>query len=239
MSGFNYIGGELDLFAGAHNWKSYWSSQIQPLISGDVLEVGAGIGSNTPFLDTGERGRWVCLEPDARLLSNLTLSLSRIDTKRSYEAQCGTLQSLADGMLFDTIIYVDVLEHIEDDVAEIARAKSRLRDGGTIIVLSPAHQWLFSRFDAAIGHFRRYNQRSIAQLTCDGLRLKRCFYLDSVGLLLSLSNRFLRQSMPTRGQLAIWDKLVVPLSRAVDPVLRRSWGKTIVAAWIKSNELAC
>ena len=67
MSEFKYVGSELDLFAAALNWKTYWSRQIRPFLKGDILEVGAGIGSNTRFLDPGNAGRWVCLEPDPEL----------------------------------------------------------------------------------------------------------------------------------------------------------------------------
>ena len=63
MAEFHYVGHELELFAEVRNWKSYWARQLQPFIHGDILEVGAGIGANTPFLDDGVRGRWVCLSP--------------------------------------------------------------------------------------------------------------------------------------------------------------------------------
>ena len=56
MSEFKYIGSELDLFAAVWNWKAYWSRQIRPFLNGDILEVGAGIGSNTRFLDPGGAG---------------------------------------------------------------------------------------------------------------------------------------------------------------------------------------
>ena len=68
MSEFKYVGSELDLFADVWNWKAYWSRHIRPFLRGDILEVGAGIGSNTRFLDPdGGTGRWVCLEPDPEL----------------------------------------------------------------------------------------------------------------------------------------------------------------------------
>ena len=58
MSEFKYVGSELDLFAAVRNWKSYWSRQILPFLKGDILEVGADLGSNTRLLDSGIRGRW-------------------------------------------------------------------------------------------------------------------------------------------------------------------------------------
>ena len=152
MTDCRYAGAELELFAAVYNWKTYWSGRIRPFVAGDVLEVGAGIGTNTPFLDPGGNGRWVCLEPDAGLAAQLTANLKKAAGRNSHETVSGTLQSLDPNWKFDTIIYIDVLEHIEDDRKELENAASRLRTGGRIIVLSPAYQWLFSTFDTGIGH---------------------------------------------------------------------------------------
>jgi SAM-dependent methyltransferase len=232
LTDFKYAGNELDLFAAVRNWKAYWSSKIRPFVAGDVLEAGAGIGSNTPFLDSGGMGRWVCLEPDVELGAQLAANLKAAASGRTYETVFGRVQDLDFGSKFDTILYVDVLEHIEDDRRELEDAASRLRRGGRIIVLSPAHQWLFSPFDAAIGHFRRYDRAMLRRISPSGLRLERLFYLDSAGLLLSCANLLLlRQSMPTKAQLRIWDSWVIPLSRVLDRCVLNSVGKSIVGIW--------
>ena len=232
MTDFKYVGSELDLFAAVRHWKSYWSAEMRQFIKGDVLEVGAGIGSNTRYLDTGKPGRFVCLEPDIQLVGRLEDEL-RSGT-RKYEAICGTLESMPAQEQFDTLCYIDVLEHIEDDRAELNRAATHLRPGGRVIVLSPAHQWLFTPFDAAIGHFRRYNRRMVEVLSPTGLELESCRYLDSAGLAASAANLwFLKQSMPTRQQLHVWDSFIVPVSRVMDWLLLHSVGKTIVAVWRK------
>jgi SAM-dependent methyltransferase len=231
MPEFTYVGSELDLFAAATRWKAYWSSQIRPYIKGDVLEVGAGLGSNTPFLDSGKNRRWVCLEPDAELVA----TLSENQKKRGEaprEIIQGTLADLDADQKFDTLVYIDVLEHIENDGEELRAAAARLRDGGRIVVLSPAHPWLFTPFDAAIGHYRRYTRRSLRSISPHGLRVERLFYLDSAGMLLSMGNRLLlRQSMPTKAQLHVWDTYVVPVSRVLDPCLLNLIGKTVVGVW--------
>jgi SAM-dependent methyltransferase len=231
MIEFEYVGSELDLFAAARNWKSYWSAQLRPFLRGDVLEVGAGIGSNIPFLDpSGGAGRWVCLEPDPELYGLLVRSFAEKKTLRAYETVCGTIASLTDQ--FDTIIYIDVLEHIDNDREEMNQAASHLRPGGHLVVLSPAHQRLFSPFDAAIGHFRRYNRSTLRSISPPSLRLKHLFYLDCAGLVLSVANSmFLHQSMPTKAQLRIWDQLVIPISRVLDRCLFNSVGKSIVGIW--------
>ena len=233
MSEFKYVGSELDLFAEVWNWKSYWSGQVRPFLKGDVLEVGAGIGSNTELLDSGDRGRWVCLEPDPQLVAQLDQRRKDTKTTRTYETVCGTLQSL-DGQQFDTIIYIDVLEHIENDREELNAAASHLRPGGRVIVLSPAHQRLYTPFDAAIGHFRRYNAPMLRAISPSGLRLERMRYVDCVGLFASSANRlFLQQSMPTRAQLAFWDRWMIPISRVFDKLFGYSIGKSIIAIWHK------
>jgi SAM-dependent methyltransferase len=233
MTEFKYVGSELDLFAAARNWKAYWASQVKPFIRGDVAEVGAGIGSNTPTLDDGGGGRWVCLEPDPALLSELAKKLASEPGRRPCETVCGTLQSLA-GQQFDTIVYIDVLEHIENDGAELAEADAHLRPGGHLIVLSPAHQVLYSPFDAAIGHFRRYSRSSLQAVSPAGLIPVRVRYLDSVGFFASLANSlFLRQSMPKKSQLQVWDNWMVPVSRILDKVLGYSAGKTVIGIWRK------
>jgi SAM-dependent methyltransferase len=235
MSEFKYVGSELDLFAAARNWKAYWSRQLQPFLTGDVLEVGAGMGSNTRFLDAGGTGRWVCLEPDPELAGQLekNFAASRL---RPAEAVCGTLESLA-GQQFDAIVYIDVLEHIDGDRDELNRAASHLRPGGRLIVLSPAHQRLFSPFDAAIGHFRRYNRGMLRKISPAGMRIERMRYLDCAGLMLSAGNMLLlRQSMPTKAQLRFWDHWIVPISRVLDKLLLYSAGKTIIAIWRKDPQ---
>jgi SAM-dependent methyltransferase len=231
MSEFKYVGSELELFAAVRNWKAYWSRQVQPFIKGDILEVGAGIGSNTKLLDTGGDGRWVCLEPDPELIGQLIGSFEETAPRRVHETVCGTLEALS-GQKFDSIIYIDVLEHIENDRAELDRAASHLRPGGYLIVLSPAHQWLFSPFDAAIGHFRRYNRRMLTEISPPVLKLERMIYLDCAGLTLSAANKlFLRQSMPTPAQLRFWDRWIIPISRVLDKLIMFTAGKTIIAVW--------
>ncbi len=235
MTDFTYVGSELELFAAVANWKSYWSREIRPFIKGDVIEVGAGIGSNTPFLDMGGDGRWVCLEPDSQLTAQLTENLYQT-TRRRYETVCGTLQTFEASQRFHTIIYIDVLEHIENDREELKLAAGLLQPGGRIIVLAPAHQWLFTPFDAAIGHFRRYNRSMLDEISPTGLRLEKMIYLDSAGLTASVANLcLLRQSMPTKGQLHIWDQWIVPVSRVLDRLLLHSVGKSVVAVWRKTQ----
>ena len=231
----HYIGAELDIFKEAENWKNYQLRFLREFLIGkDVLEVGAVIGANTSIFRTGEESSWVCIEPDPSFVNVLEQKLANA---RNIEIVVGTLESSglqASSRSFDVIIYMDVLEHIEDDRSELARAAALLKPSGRLVVLSPAHQWLFSEFDACIGHFRRYTRETLRSIAPPSVQEESIRYLDSVGLLLSLANRLLlKQSMPTLQQIKIWDTYFIPLSRIVDPTIRYSFGKSVLAVWKK------
>lgn len=232
---FAYSGEELDLFAAATHWKSYWRSHIAQFVRGNVLEVGAGVGTNTRLLHDEKVRRWVCLEPDPKLAERLREAIVSLPAGARCEVVVGTLARLSQTDRFDSILFLDVLEHIEDDKAELARAADHLEPAGTLVVLTPAHPWLFSRFDEAIGHYRRYTKATLEKVAPKGLKLELLFYLDSVGLLASLANRFLLNSgKPTSGQITLWDRVLVPCSRWLDPLLRYSAGKSILGVWRKT-----
>ncbi len=231
---YTYVGTELDLFAAAVHWKSYVRGRVAPYLGRDVLEVGAGHGGTTRVLCDGRAYRWLCLEPDASLADRLRLAISDGELPDCCRMKIGTVADLDDRDRFDTILYMDVLEHIEDDRAEMALAADRLRPGGHLVVLSPAHQWLFTPFDAAIGHHRRYTRRTLRDAAPPDLPLVRLDYLDAAGMLASLGNRLVLQSaMPNPGQIAVWDRFLVPCSRWIDPILGHSLGKSILGIWRK------
>ena len=237
MSEQAYKGGELQLFARAGRWKQYWSSQLRPYIQGAVLEVGAGIGANTLRLRGGSERRWVCLEPDPQLVAALRVQLAGTPFEWTTEVVTGTLESLEAEERFDSILYIDVLEHIENDRGELERAARHLTPGGHLVVLAPAHAWLFSPFDQAIGHFRRYTAPALTELTPPGVWMVKAFYLDSVGLLASAANRLLlQQSLPTDRQIQTWDRFMVPCSRLLDPLTGYLVGKSVVAVWQRSSQ---
>jgi cyclopropane fatty-acyl-phospholipid synthase-like methyltransferase len=239
MTCFTYVGSELDLFAAATNWKSYFRTHLEPYLGREVLEVGAGLGGTTRLLCRGHERRWVCLEPDAALAERLTQSIQDGQVPGTCEVAIGTLEQMNGETNFDTILYIDVLEHIPDDGGELARAAQCLGPGGHVLVLSPAHPWLYTPFDQAIGHCRRYTKKTLAALSPQGLELVRLLYLDSIGLLASLGNRLLLKSaMPTAKQIAVWDNLLVRLSRLVDPLLGYSVGKSVVGVWRKKTAAA-
>jgi hypothetical protein len=205
-------------------------------IGGHVLEIGAGLGETTKALMSGKEDSWTCLEPDSLLAKRFAHSLSNSVFPNNLVPKIivGTIDHLKCNRSFDTILYIDVLEHIDDDRLEMEKASDKLSLGGNLIVLAPAHQWLYSAFDSSIGHFRRYNFKSLKIISPPGTRLLRLRYLDSFGCLASLGNRLIIKSgIPSSKQLKIWDGLMIPLSRLLDPIFKYKIGKSVYGVWQK------
>jgi ubiquinone/menaquinone biosynthesis C-methylase UbiE len=232
---FSYVGEELELFSHAVRWKGYWARQLAPFIGTHVLEVGAGTGTNTLLLASNRQRHWVCLEPDRNLVTNLRAKIETLTSRPAVlDVITGDLSSLPQESRFDTILYIDVLEHIESDREELEAAFRLIAPGGCLIVLSPAHQFLYTTFDRGLGHFRRYSRQTLRAVGPRGYPPLRMFYLDSMGFFASLANRLLlRQKLPTIKQIQFWDRYLVQSSLIVDPLLGFNFGKTVIGIWRK------
>jgi SAM-dependent methyltransferase len=176
--------------------------------------------------------RWVAVEPDARLAETFTSHIDAPPGGVTPELLIGTIESIPHGTVFDSILYFDVLEHIENDHDELRRAAGRLRPGGHLIVLAPAFQWLFSPFDEAVGHHRRYTAATLARAMPSSVEKRLLVYADSAGLLLSVANRvLLRQAAPSARQILFWDRIVIPISRLTDLAFRHVGGRSVIGVY--------
>jgi hypothetical protein len=228
----SYVGTELELFSAATNWKAYMAAVLRRFIGGQVLEVGAGIGSNIAYLHTRAVREWTSIEPDRDLARRIEERVATGALPPTCRVITGTIEHLDAAARFESILYIDVLEHIAEDASELARAGRHLAAQGCLVVLAPAHPFLFSPFDAAIGHHRRYNPASLRPLTPPECRLDTCLMLDCAGFFASLANVvLLSAALPSKRQIAVWDKLLVPVSRIFDRALGHKLGKTVVAVW--------
>ena len=230
-----YESSDLEVFAKATNWKTYWSDKLRPYVRGQVIEVGAGLGVSTKYMCAQEYPSWLCLDPDPSHVAHITQQIASGELPGFCEARGGVLSDIRANVLVDTILYIDVLEHIEEDEEEISLAASHLQSGGHVVVLSPAFAFLYSPFDKAVGHYRRYEKSDIGRLTANNLILADVFFLDSIGFLASLANRmFLKSTMPTSGQIALWDRAMVPVSKFADILFKSMFGRSIVMIWRKT-----
>ena len=228
-----YAGAELEIFQHARNWKRYFAAHLKPFVQGSVLDVGCGMGVNAEFLVNEEVTSYTFLEPDRALLDMVEANISS-PLLLTGERICGTTADIPKKR-FDTILYLDVIEHIEDSKAELQRAYDLLEPGGHLLILVPAFNFLYSPFDKAIGHHRRYDKGILrTELPADLERI-RTRYLDSLGLLLSLGNKvFLKQVEPKLEQIQFWDRTVVPLSRIADKLVMHAFGRSLLSVSRKS-----
>ncbi len=199
--------------------------ELAPHIGQRVLEVGAGLGAVTRELLA--RGRDVtALEPDPSLHARL------VGGANGATLVNGTLDDVPHGSTFDTVLYVNVLEHIRDDADELRAAGSFLAAGGNIVVFVPALPSLYGTMDEVSGHHRRYRRAELsAVFAAAGLRTTAIRSFDPVGVVPYWAMyRVLRRTALGGASVGLYDRVIIPLSRAVSLLTRgHGPGKNLVA----------
>ncbi len=223
---------DLERLGTAQHFFDWVLDGFDPYLRGRLLEVGAGVGTITRKLsERYPTASIVALEPAANLYSDLA---SAAAFTNGVQACQQTLRQHADEVdePFDAVLYLNVLEHIADDAGELRLAAGVLRPGGTLLVFGPALEWLYSELDHKAGHYRRYTVAQARRLAVDaGLEVVSARYLDLLGVLPYLVvYRLLRRTEITGSTMWGYDRLVVPLSRAVQRALgdEPPLGKNIV-----------
>lgn len=187
---------------------------------GRILDFGAGLGLFAGMLR--DRGyRVSCLEVDPELAQDL--ERQGFETVRSPG-------ELADASV-DYLYSLNVLEHIDDDVAALTALVPKLQHGGRCLVYVPAFPVLFSAMDRLVGHHRRYTAVTLARaLESAGLRVARVEYVDCLGFPASLAYRIVGGSgVLDPSSVLAYDRWIFPASRKLDHVARRWFGKNVFA----------
>jgi predicted SAM-dependent methyltransferase len=140
------------------------------------------------------------------------------------------VRELADGSI-GYAYTLNVLEHIKDDVEALRQLHAKLTPGGRLMIYVPALPILYTSMDAKVGHVRRYTRATLLRaVRSAGFDVERVQYVDSIGffatLLFKLTSR--QDGNINRTALKIYDRFVFPLSRAVDLVARRWFGKNLL-----------
>jgi 2-polyprenyl-3-methyl-5-hydroxy-6-metoxy-1,4-benzoquinol methylase len=223
---------ELRALAGATRFFDWIVAELKPALGQDILEVGAGIGTVSQRLaNQSDTARVLAIEPASEpfaKLNELAREHPRIEARQATSAQ------LADegSRLFDTIVYVNVLEHIEDDVAELARVRPLLRPGGALCLFVPATPRAYGSMDFISGHYRRYRKESLRSVISDaGYVVEDLRYFDVAGLPpYWLAYRLLNIQRFGGASSAAFDRVLVPLSRIVQLVIKSPpVGKNLIA----------
>ncbi len=230
----------LELFAEAPAFNRWLFDQISSFCNGEVLEVGSGIGNISGLLM--EKNEWVYLS-DLRieychLLEKKYATNPHLRAVYQFDLSLSDFDSRFPEMLhrFDTVIALNVVEHIESDERAVKNAKKLLRPGGNLIILVPAGQLLFNRFDEELGHFRRYNKKTVSRLLSEaGLTVIRAKYFNFGGILGWLySGTMLKKKIIPRSQLKLFNQLV-PAFRILDQLVAHAAGLSVIVVAVNAS----
>jgi 2-polyprenyl-3-methyl-5-hydroxy-6-metoxy-1,4-benzoquinol methylase len=222
---------DLERLGTARHFFDWVLDEFDPHLRGQMLEVGAGAGTITRMLaERYPSSRLVALEPAPNMVESLTAYAALSDRVTVHQ------ETLADYIRrgerdFDAVLYLNVLEHIEDDARELRLAAEVLRPGGSLLVFGPALEALYSDLDYKAGHYRRYALAHLCRLTeSAGLAVERARYFDILGVgPYYVVYKLLRQTDISGSTMWGYDRVVVPVSRLLQRVLRRPpLGKNVI-----------
>ena len=206
-------------------------TQFKPFLNHPILEVGGGLGQITNEL-LKTNGLVTSFEPDPALCEILR-------TKFSDSAPLKIIQTTVSDFLeesrakerFGSVVYVNVLEHIEDDFAELTKSRDLLTNSGKVVIFSPALPCLYGSMDGLSRHFRRYSKAGLTNIIeKSGFRVIHAEYFDFVGIIpYFLMYRLFKIRSIGSGGMFIYDNLILPISTLLSKLSRGTLiGKNIL-----------
>lgn len=207
------------------NYSSWILELISPHITGRILEVGAGRGTYSTFF--ADRGHLTALEPSK---SHSEALRERLKDHPNVVVITAQLNGAAAPGSYDTVVLLNVLEHIPDDHEALGDIYESLAPGGKMVLWVPAFESLYGKFDQRIGHYRRYKRNELLALVHQvGFQQVTARYTNMPGFFAWwLIVRVLGRA-PTIGRLAaIHDRYFVPIIRRVERVVRPPFGQSLM-----------
>ena len=222
----------LETLEHAKNYNKWVADLVVPYLGDDPLEIGSGLGyfarsfleSGVPRITVSERDQESAVRLRAAFADQPRVEVQEIDI-------AGPPPELPH---FSSVVALNVLEHVEDDVAALAAASRLVRLGGSVIVFVPAHPFAMSSFDRSIGHFRRYTKSRLTRtFAAAGLPNSEIRYVNAPGLLAwVVGMKLLRRTPNDRLAVRTYDRMVVPVARRVEDHVPLPFGQSLFAvAW--------
>lgn len=228
-----YQGKDLEAMSFAVKYHRWLLDEFRPFIGKRVVEVGAGTGSFSEMLLSTRPESLTLVEPSemfAQLCRNISPNEHSTEIRFFHSIFETAAKEIGDPLKPDTMIYVNVLEHIEDDARELALIRDSLADGGRCLIFVPAMKALFSEFDRDLGHYRRYTRPELeAKVRDAGFRILKSKYFDMAGVApWFVKYRILRSRGIGGGAVSAYDNLVVPVMRKIESAIKPPIGKNIL-----------
>ena len=215
-------------------FSNWMYETIKPYIKGDILEVGSGLGIYSRFLYRDFSGKLCLTDIDENYVAELRrefpthrVLVEKLDIGSRDDFQLLRKRSLR----YDTIICMNVLEHINDDVTALRELKRLLKDNGVLILLVPVHKTLYNSIDRAVGHFRRYSkQELVLKLQKAGFLIREVFYYNVFGIVgWYLNGNLLKRQNVDRRAFGFFNRLV-PILQMLDKLPPfRTTGISVIA----------
>lgn len=224
-----YDGDDLGAMAKVNNYYEWVVDMINSDIGSQILEVGAGTGNFTKILlDRFPKSKIKSIEPTESVFEQLS-SNQAINKNNQLTIAKGDLSIIPDNQTFDTIIYNNVMEHVENDTKEMQDIFLKLNKGGKLIMFSPAIPWLMSDFDRSIGHYRRYTlEDKVLKARQAGFDIITAYYVDFPGAFVWFLFIKIFKIRLNGENAGLYDKLIVPLLRIWDPAKLFKFGKNVL-----------
>ena len=224
----------LELFSQTHSFNRWLFDSIASYCRGSILEIGSGIGNISKYL-LQMQGPVTLTDLRAEYCNKLT---SLFSGRPSLEAVCQldisspVFEQAYPSLLhrFDTVVALNVIEHIRNDALAVNNCKNLLRKNGLLIVLVPAYQWLFNTLDVELGHFKRYRAESLKQLLqAQGMEVVHTRYFNSAAMPgWWLAGSVMKKKIVPYGQLKLYNRMV-PAFRMLDRLLMHQTGLSVIA----------
>ncbi len=223
---FVYEGKDLESMSFAKNYHNWIYENIEIELGNKIAECGSGVGNFTEFLLRNDYAKIDAYEPCAKMhLNNKFSKNPRVNCINSnFE-----LVSKNRDNKYDSVIFINVLEHIQKDFDAIMNAYRIIRPGGKLIIFVPALQFLYSNFDRSIGHYRRYQRSELTRLVENAnFKIMSCKYFDSVGIIpWFIFMKVMRHGLSNRNTYA-YDTFVVPWLKFVEKLAPPPLGKNLL-----------
>jgi SAM-dependent methyltransferase len=214
----------------ARAYTQWVFDEFKPYVGKRVMEVGLGYGNFTPFLVMREAYMGVDLDGDVVALASRSYPMA--DFLVSDISHARFVEEVG-ARRFDTVLCINVLEHIPEDSAAIRNLLAVLDRGGRLLLFVPAYQFLYTDLDRLAGHLRRYNRTKLARaLPATGVTVEKLEYFNPVGALGWWAQKFLRheslESEKISNQVKMFDRYILPVSRRLNILTKHWFGQSMI-----------